>query len=225
MQCICSYHNNTFNKLEKNDVKKYVITIILLFSVWPTLIGIAENIMGRSYEGLNTIGLFGDQSGYTIVNFIMCYIIGASIHYCKSYNKNKVLLLFFICYFLNASWSMAGAYLNISVSSEKYCNPLVIGMAVLGFLWFKELKIKNIRWVNELSKGSFSVFLLHMFFIRFLNIKKISSYNFVLMTFAIIVVCIFIYLACMPLSILFELSYTYIENKVLLIYKSRKSKI
>ena len=43
---------------------------MLIFSVWTIVIDVAENITGNTYLGLSTIGMYGSQYGYTIINFV-----------------------------------------------------------------------------------------------------------------------------------------------------------
>ena len=50
---------------------------MLIFSVWTIVIDVAENITGNTYLGLSTIGMYGRQYGYTIINFVLVYFVGA----------------------------------------------------------------------------------------------------------------------------------------------------
>lgn len=70
----------TYKKTVENQViKKFVWVLLLIFSVYPTIVDIAQEIVGDEYIGLSTIGAYGSQWGYTIVNFTLMYIIGAYI--------------------------------------------------------------------------------------------------------------------------------------------------
>ncbi len=78
----------------------------------------------------------------------------------------------------------------------EYCNPIVILLAVLTFLAFQRLKIRNSRLINELARGSFTVFLLHGAVQRFLHIEKYVTSHVLLMLAHMLVSSLGIYLLC-----------------------------
>lgn len=79
---ISPYINLTFKGMSKKQWKVLLILSVLLFSIWPIAVDILQEIFGRSFQGLNTVGLEGDQSGYTIVQFCLMYILGG-VHQSK----------------------------------------------------------------------------------------------------------------------------------------------
>ena len=56
-----------------------LVLILVLFTVWPTFFDLIQGVLGKELLGISTIGMYGSQYGYTIVNFVLMYIIGASI--------------------------------------------------------------------------------------------------------------------------------------------------
>ena len=61
------------------EKKTLLIVLISLFAVYPILldiIGLRRNI---AMNGLNTIGLWGSEQGYTIVIFVLMYLLGCYI--------------------------------------------------------------------------------------------------------------------------------------------------
>lgn len=74
---ISPYINITINKFnKKSDLKRLLIILIIVFCVWNTLGNIFQNITQKSYMGLSTIGAWGSQQGFNIVNFIILYVVG-----------------------------------------------------------------------------------------------------------------------------------------------------
>lgn len=63
--------------MRKEKEKRIIVLLGVLFLVYPMLVDLLKEISGNSFNGLSTIGAFGSQQGYTIVNFVVMYLIGA----------------------------------------------------------------------------------------------------------------------------------------------------
>lgn len=191
---ISPYLNIILKKLNKIDYQKMLIILIIIFCCWNTLANGIENISKKSIAGLTTIGMNGNQAGYTIVNFILLYIIGAYIRlYNVEISKKKLFILVLILVILFVWSYIENKYNFNSVIAWNYDNVLVILQAAIIFLIFKKLK-KNIKVINELAKASFTTFLIHTAFFRFIPISSIVNLNFVVMFFVIILSAIGIYI-------------------------------
>ena len=59
---------------------KMIIGLVLLFSIIPTLLDVLYVITGNDFISLMTLGTNGSGKGYTIINFMLCYIIGGAIN-------------------------------------------------------------------------------------------------------------------------------------------------
>lgn len=191
---ISPYLNIALKKLNKKDYKKMLIILIIMFCCWNTLANGIENILKKSFVGLTTIGVDGNQAGYTIVNFILLYIVGAYIRLFNvqiSKKKLRSLLLILLILFV---WSYIENKYNFNiVIAWNYDNVLIVFQAAIIFLMFKKFK-KNIKVINELAKASFTTFLIHTVFLNFIPISSIVNLNFVVMFFAIILSAIGIYM-------------------------------
>ena len=155
------YVNFLASKLGEKRLRKLLIMLFLLFSVQPWLVSIAGEVLNENMDSATTISLFGAQGGYTIVNFIMCFMIGLGIR-CgslKAYRPLPCLVAYMLStllvYFLsNWNWSI----------SWVYYSPLVIIQAYSVFMLYKSMKI-NIRAINKLARAVFTVYLLHRTFL------------------------------------------------------------
>ena len=148
------------NCLIQNLNKKSFVTLLgimfLLFSVWPTVLDIVETRFGIGTIGLNTIAVSGSSSGYSIVNFVMLYLIGAFISKFNAlqYGKPWDILGYLICtclifvqeIFLGAGWS--------------YADPFVILSTIFFMNIFRKIHITS-RLINGVAKASLGVFLIH----------------------------------------------------------------
>lgn len=159
------YINVLLEKISKQDFKKLVLWLIGLFSIWTSLVDLLENIVGHTFDGLSTVGAYGSQYGYSIVNFVLLYFIGAYIRVNKIQLKKRtatisILVLLCVMFFV----SLLEHKIGLAESVWYYNNPLVIVMAALVLLLFMNFNYCN-RGINELAKGAFTCFLFHGYFI------------------------------------------------------------
>lgn len=189
---ISPYINIVFGVLvEKKQMKNLLILVFAIFSVWPTMVDILENITGPM-NGLSTISAYGSDNGYTIVNFVLMYILGAGIRMTnikikKLYSGIAIVTCTTAIVFMSVNFGDGIAW--------SYCNPLVIINAVLIFLFFKELQVKNI-FINEIAKSAFVCFLIHPVFIRRNHIQKVVQGDVIHLVIDMLFTSVFIYIAC-----------------------------
>lgn len=210
---VSPYINVVLSSLSMKSLKHLVIICFSLFSVWPTFVDALQYITSREYMGLSTIGMYGSQYGYTIVNFVLMYIIGGYIRMIetrasancdiKMLNLRIGLYIIVVMIWL---WSLFD-----NRTAWGYCNPLVILESVIIFLLFKRINIKS-RIINSLSKATFTTFLVHTFFFRWLHIAEFVNKNVFVMLVHIFVSCIFIYIICYFIWLLYNVITTPIYN-------------
>lgn len=216
---ISPYLNIIIGALSEKMMQTFIILIIALFSCWPTCVDLGESMSGQSLIGLSTIAIKGSQSGYTIVNFVLMYFIGAYLR--KSnvlWKKQKMIIALFAGCILIAAGMYIGKVYQVNTTMSSYCNPIVILTAVLIFCIFQNIEIGTSKIINGLAKGSFSVYLLHIFFVQHINIKKYVTGNVICMLLHILVSCIAIYLICWLVYFVYNLFiikiFSLIEKKI-----------
>ncbi len=208
---ISPFINVMWERLNNSGKRILLLFSIVLFTIYPTLIDIVKYWSGRQLNGSSTIGLEGSQAGYTIVNFVVLYLIGASIRDKVSVapKKGKILFSYLICLCLNMAWAYADGIRegkNIyDTIAWNYSNPLVIAQAALLFMLFKDINIKNNKLINTLAGASFTVYILHLRFIGLFAIDKYVQGNPVRMIGHIIVCVIVLYLVCTILYFVYSL--------------------
>ena len=175
---ISPYINILVNKLNKSVFKRLVILLVLLFSVCTIIVDFLENLHGESIIGLSTIGKYGSQHGYSIVNFVLLYFVGAYIRLNNvNLSKKKACMGMIINLAILYTFSLIEHRIGLSsTTSWNYNNPFVILMAVFVLLFFINIKMQS-RIVNELAKGAFTCFLFHGAFLSRLQIEKFVGYN------------------------------------------------
>ncbi len=228
---ISPYLNLLIYRLSFRKFTQMMLLLFLIFSVWATCADLFQELTDIEWIGLNPVGAYGSQWGYTIVNFILLYFIGAYLRLseerkreahltprevpaplkAKHYGFKPLsvpirLLLLIGCAFLLMLWIQIGNLLGYSTewSAREYCNPIVIAESVLLFSVFRQWNIPQSKCINALAKGSFSVFLFHGILIPLLQIEHFVVRNPLILLLHIAGSCIGIYLISWVVYFLYE---------------------
>lgn len=180
---------------------RFIVILSLIFSGYPTVVDIFEQLTNKSWDGLSSIGLGGSHAGYTIVNFVLMYLVGMYIR--KEQDKiakltnTRLLTIFGLSFTTIVIWSMITNTLGLSTNlAWEYCNPLVIIEAGTVFILFLRLNIGHVKWINQLSKATFTVFLCHSYFITHIKVEWAVQQNSFVLIMHMVISAILIYLFC-----------------------------
>ncbi len=193
------YINILFEKLSSTGRKKFIVTILVLFSIWPTFHDLSGELLSKEWFGLSTISAWGNSQGFNIINFSLIYSLGAYLRFegiPKWLGKtNNVALCSLGCVFVILLWSIANEfmYMNGLRSAWVYHNPLVILLTVCLFACFEKIKFES-NIINELAKASFVCFLIHGYFLPFIKIKFFVNQPFYVMVLHMVICAILIYI-------------------------------
>lgn len=172
---ISPYINILLDHLSRDALKKFLVVVLLLFSVWPVTVDIIETLYDNQLNGLSSIGLYGNQSGYTIVNFIVVYLVGAYIR--KNEHRESPIKLVGMVTALVGMMTFISMYEYSHIGKViiwHYDNPFVILVSAMILLLFLQIDFKN-KIINELAKGCFTCFLFHTPFVYHLNTEKAAT--------------------------------------------------
>ena len=161
---IAPYLNIVLEKLTEKALNGMLILFLILFSIWPFLSDWMNLAWDINLNAVNTVTNKGGLGGYTVVNYILLYVIGA-------YLRRKAirvrawcsLLMLLVC----GAVIYAGGYRHYIDGHDglgpffAYCSPFVIGFAVFLFLLFREIPAGENRIINEIAGGTFMVYLVH----------------------------------------------------------------
>lgn len=188
---ISPYLNKFIQTLSKEDYKKFLLILTIIFTIIPTIT-------------TSNIGL--SETSY----LIYLYFMGAYIklHYTKKIPKRKYLIISIICvllYYLSVIIFSKYAYLNniiyenINYFFEFNKIPTIICSISL-FLYFKEIKITN-KFINKCASYTLGIYLIHdNNFMRELiwnNIVKLDRfYNSKLLALYGIEISIIVFVVC-----------------------------
>lgn len=173
------YLNRFIHSLDPINYKKFVLLSFTIFSVISILSLLFKEITSLDVMGINTIGAWGSQQGFNIVNFILLYFIGAYLRFseCKISIK-KLLFALGGVVFLIFVWSMINENFHTFGSRSAWCydNPLVIMYAVLMFLIFKNMTFES-QVVNSISKSVLAGYLIHSRCTQYMNATTLVEDN------------------------------------------------
>lgn len=160
--------NKLVNGLDKRMFKRLIIILFLCFCLAPFL----------------TTNLFYATDGYTVIQYIFLYFVGA---YIRKYNSLDVFLsklnitqkrfiyfmLFLFFFSINLGMHYFGQYLaslnsntlkyvasNILTYKYNYNNPVTLLESLSIFLFFGTFQFKN-RGINYLSSLTLGIYLIH----------------------------------------------------------------
>lgn len=197
--------------LHKVRIKCLLILMLVLFSIWPFAVDLMQELTGHEWMGLSTIGLYGSQYGYSIVNFVLMYVIGGAIRLLHIEGKTDPLVLTVIIIADAGLLSLIAR--AVPRSAWEYCDPLVIIMAVCLFLIFKNLHFHS-KLVNSFAKAAFTCFLTHEAFLGVLKIDEFVKKPFYIMLLHIFISVVLIYFVSVGVHFVYSLCTTALFQKV-----------
>lgn len=194
---ISPYLNLIFRHLSKSGIWTFMITIILLFSIWTTLVDLFEEIRGAEWMGLSTITRWGSMQGFNIVNFALVYCVGGFMRHelIKIPQKRTLIGAWILTVIVVYVWAQLTQNLTRLElrSAWVYHNPFVILSAMLLFTIFKDLKFQS-KFINRLSAASFTCFLIHAILLPYIGIQRAVESSVWMMLVHIVISVIGVYL-------------------------------
>lgn len=214
---ISPFINIAYNSLSKSSKKLMIWLMVVLFSLYPTLVDILSALCHKQFYGLSSIGMYGSQYGYTIINYVLMYLIGCYLADTELKNdmglKNKeskglirIVINLLVVIAIITLWSRVDLVIGYEVerTAWEYCNPLVIYEAVLVFMLFRKLKIKS-GFINKIASCTFSVYLAHEHFLPFLQIEKyIKMDSLIITVIHLILSVIVVFILCMIVDLIYK---------------------
>lgn len=190
--------------LEGLDTRAFTCLVCLtagLFSLAAILVDVLEEVSGMPLVGLNPVGI-SSMNGYSIVQFVMMYVLGAYMRRVDWPSKCKSPLIAALLVGVVALLMLWDRYLP--GTSRSYCNPLVIAEACLVFALFARMKFRS-RIVNSLAPASFICFLLQGPILVRVDTPTIGSLPFLQMLGRMLLIMACIYIAAYLLTLAWNL--------------------
>lgn len=210
---ISPYINLVWSHLGDGGKKTLLLILIGLFSVYSIIPDIVQYYYQDDIYGASTIGLFGSQAGYTIVNFVLVYLIGCYLKDREEKGKKTGTGKLAFLLLLTVAAIFGLTYLEKAITGRSifettaynYEHPLVIIEAVLVFLIFRNINIGSNKVINKLAVASFPAYLIHMNLLEYCAIDHYVQENPALLTAHILGSTIVMYLISFVLFLIYDL--------------------
>lgn len=174
------YINKLLNSLNKKEYKTLIFLTVGIFLILPFVLNILSTFFNVNGWAPTTDDI--NDSGYTIVNFFVMYLIGAYLRKERIELKLKdsflgyigcAIVVFLIYYIMTKI-----GYNKIASMSFRYNNIFVVLEGVFIFLFFNKLNIQNNKIINKVSSATLSIFIIHTAtpFIKLYSVLKVQKY-------------------------------------------------
>lgn len=169
------YINKALRSLSQKGHLRLVIITLCLFSVWSTGINIYMHASGNTdLIEISFVGYSGTDYGFTIVTFVMLYIIGGYIGRfgldIGNLSDRAQKYIFLAAYVLISCVTsvMCLVVPNVAQTSSLlgYDSVFVVAAAIALFAAFLKMKPRGVKFINFLAKSTFGVYLLHEFVLK-----------------------------------------------------------
>lgn len=170
LMLLAPFLNRTVESLSRKSFSILMIILIGLFSVFATAVDVLKEVTGGAWAGLSPVGLDGSMNGYTIVNFVMVYLIGVWIR--KNGNPERYSMPGLLGMLLGCILTIMVWRRFLPNTAWTYCNPVLILEACVIFVIFTKIRLHS-RFINTIAPAAFTCFLIHGSFLSLLE-ERIS---------------------------------------------------
>ena len=208
------------NRLVKNlTIKEFKVMLIkgfLVFSVWDCLSDVYVEIAKHSIMGLSSVNAWGNSWGYTIVQFVLMYLIGAYFRFSKfKMDTRKLVSIILLLAFIITGWAYFDKMRNFGgYSAWAYSNPLVIAESAAVFLLFNNIDTLGNKCINKFSKACFTAYLINIPLLKFFSIQSFANSNPFIMLGHLLYTCSAIYLIAYFVYVVYSLMMVPVFNRI-----------
>lgn len=194
---VSPYINVLIERLSKKAYRQLITLLFLVFSIWSTLINAFLGITNFEWTGVFSVTVDSSGRGFSIVNFILLYIIGG---YMRIYIEDTKRLTKKISLFVVIILGLITSFISIAIFpiSEAFLNYdsfLVIIQSICMFSFFINIDTYYNKFINSLANRVFGIFLLHYMVIkaiaRIVHVEKAFSNGLLSTIFCLILIVLF----------------------------------
>lgn len=202
------YINKIIFNLTGEEFKKLLKILVLIFVVWPSILGIFEPI--------------DISGGYSLYQFIFMYIVGAYIrinYENKRFScRNSFLIYLSVSLVLATMNIVFSNFLGYNFGIYAYNFILIFISSISLFLCFKDLRLKYNQTINNIAKLTLGVYLIHdhplvrNWIYKFLHLS--NSFNATYYILSVITIIIAIFIGCSSIEFIRKKIFFYFEETV-----------
>lgn len=212
------YVDYLYNAFDYKAYKRLTCVIVFIFSGISYFVNLVNLIFGVNLEGLSPVGLSGDERGFTLVHFMMMYILGGMIKkhlfskgekkLIKSSSLRWIFLVIVISLIMTAiCLAFENGKTSIFHFMTGYNSPWVIVMSISLFRAFIDMKLheKLSSLINFLSQSVFVTFLLNELILYAFEASCVIRPNPLVTVLMITGVGIAVYSICFPIYLCYNI--------------------
>ena len=186
--------NVMINNLNKKQFQQMLIMMMMLFSVWPTIVDLYSGITGTVINGISVVSITDHSAGYTLVQFIMLYCFGA---YIKKHGDNLKFSNYKFLVFYILSCIAIYIFEHLTMNTINYSNTFVILSAIFLVFFFSNINFKNNYFIEKIALFAFPVYIIHGHLYKIweiIPVSKLLSQNIIttFITYAVSIICMYI---------------------------------
>lgn len=217
LYCISPFINAALTSLNKKQLTYMIIALLFFFSVLPVVDCITTS---AGYNlGLSTVATNGSNAGYSILNFVVVYCVGAYIRISELHKKLSswiVFIVILLCFIAIRLLSLIPYSMTPFNVAGWYDSIFVIILAASYLILSLKINMggKVSKVIVNLAKANFICYLLHYALLRFANPHDVL----VLPTYKalpiMILFCFAIYLLSWMLWLFYNLVFNWLVKKL-----------
>ena len=191
LMLVAPFINIVIENLTNSGLVKLLCISLGLFSIYPTLIDVLEEVTGLNLMGLSSISLDGSGAGYTIVNFVLIYMVAAilkKIEFIEKYSLKKWIVIYLVSIVMIYIWRLI-----LPDTAYSYSNFVMIIETIAVVAIFEKIRLRS-RMINMLAPASFTCFLCHGTILMLIKDKFNFNYTTISVLGCMIVLVVEIYL-------------------------------
>ena len=165
------YINYIIDRLDKKQYVRMLTVFILIFVIWENIWDFVKMMKMPELTGISTVGMGGGQEGYTIVHFILLYLIAG---YLRKWPISKIKPIIWCGGYVICTGLIFAASL-FTPTALFYNNLAVIAQSICLFKIFELLKIRYSKTINKLAGTVFGIYLFHLTIIPFFHIPEAAQ--------------------------------------------------
>lgn len=184
---ISPYINRIVQNMSRKEYTRLLIVAFALFCLWPTIIDVIRCSWAPTLKDIFTVSREGNDSGFTLVNFVFLYLIGGylrkyPITFKHKYTKYLELGISLLCAAATAVICVIFPKISGTKAILGYETFFVVIQAATFFDFFTRINVRYSVLINFFAKASLGVYLLHSGIIKvlmhFINIEPMFKSGF-----------------------------------------------
>lgn len=191
------YINWMISKISSKALDRLILLMFGLFSVYPTILDILSERFAVVTSGMYPVSMTTSLYGYSIVNFVMLYLMGAALN---KQNLFQHKLIWDVLAYVGLTCVVFVQKIKLG-AAWSYANPVLIMAGIAFFNIFRKMHFTS-KIVNVLAKASLGVFLVHTQYMvcqfgwSFTNIPAACQGNLAGLMIHLFVCCLVTYFGC-----------------------------